>query len=270
MKKTQKTVYYTILILFAMISLYPVVWSVFASFHSDPDILKGEVILTPYTIKNYTEILFDNPMFIRWVLNSVLIAVVGTIVTVTANTMVGYALARINFRFKKVVMLMVLIVMVMPMQALMIPNYVLVNKLGLLNTYFAFWLPTLVNAMYIFMMCQFFKNLPIEVEEAAYIDGLGRWGILYKVAAPMAKPAVMTQTIFIFMGYWNIFQQSILYMQDRSMFSLQHGLQTFQSANTTSWGIVIAGSLISMLPILIIYIFANKQFVTGMSFGGGK
>lgn len=261
---------YICLIGYSIVALYPFIWSLLGSFHSRIDVISGNIIFGQYTLDNFKEILLTDPLFVRWILNSVMIAIVGTTICVTLNTMAGYAISRIKFKGSALFLSIVLTVLVIPGQTLMIPNYLIIKNMGLLNTYTSLILPGAVSATYIYMMSQFFKDFPVEVEEAAVVDGLNRVQIFRRIAVPMARPAIMAQTLFIFISFWNSFQNALLYIQDESKYTLQLGLQSFQSANVSQWQLILAGAMISIIPVLIIYIVGNKYFMEGVTFGGTK
>ncbi len=268
--KTKSTLIYTALVMYALITIFPFFWALLASLHSRADIATGDILFGGYTLTNYISVIKDDPLFLRWIFNTLLIAIVGTTLSVLFNTMAGYAISRIRFKYNSLFLSIVLIVMVIPGQVLMIPNYLLINQMGLLNSYASLIIPSMVSATYIFMMSQFYISFPTEVEEAAYIDGLNRVQIFFKIAMPLAKPAIATQTLFIFIGFWNSFQNALLYIQSPEKYTLQLGLQSFQSANDTQWNLIMAGAMISVVPIVIMYLVLNKYFTEGAKFGGSK
>lgn len=270
MSRTKKLFIYSILITYALITIFPFLWALLASFHSRADIASGNILFTPYTVSNYIKVITDNPLFTKWIFNTLLIALVGTGLNVLFNTMAGYAISRIRFKYNNAFLALIMIVLVIPGQVLMIPNYLLITKFGLLNTYASLIIPSLVSATYIFMMSQFFISFPTEVEEAAYIDGLNRVQIFFKIAMPLAKPAIATQALFIFIGFWNSFQSALLYIQSPEKYTLQLGLQSFQSSNDSQWNLIMSGAIISVVPIVIMYLLLNKYFMEGAKFGGSK
>lgn len=269
-KKSTKIIMYSLLIIYAIVTLYPFAWSLMASFHTRADIVGGNVLsFDNLTFDNY-KIIAGNGTFPRWILNSFFVAIVGTFLNVIFNSMAGYAISRINFKGASAFLWLVLVVLVIPGQVLLIPNYIIMKTFGLLDSYSALILPAAVNATYIFMMSQFFKNFSKDVEEAAYIDGLSRTMIFFKITMPMAKPYVATQALFIFQGFWNEFQKPLLYMQSENMYTLPVGLQSFQTQFASQWNLIMAGSIVSILPMIILYIVLNKYFMEGNNVGGEK
>jgi multiple sugar transport system permease protein len=202
--------------------------------------------------------------------NSLFIAVVGTALNLLFNSMAGYALARLSFPGKKSLFIIILAVLMIPGQVTMIPNFLILKELGWLNTYQGMIVPGMVNATFIFMMRQFFINFPKELEEAAELDGLSKFGTFFKIVLPLAKPALAAQTIFVFMGFWNDFMKPLIVMSDENMFTLTLGLNTFKGQYISYWNYIMAASMVFTLPILLIYAFFNKYFIKGISFTGGK
>lgn len=186
------------------------------------------------------------------------------------NSMAGYALARLSFPGKKSIFMMILAVLMIPGQVTMIPNFLILKELGWLNTYQGMIVPAMVNATFIFMMRQFFINFPKELEEAAELDGLSKFGTFFKVVLPLAKPALAAQAIFVFMGFWNDFMRPLVVMSDTEMFTLTLGLNTFKGQYISYWNYIMAASMVFTLPMLLLYAFFNKYFVKGISFTGGK
>lgn len=273
-KKFIKILIYSILIFYALITLYPFIWTVASSFKPYAEIVSGTFKILPedFTLESYEYLFSKNENFIQWIKNSLFICIVGTTLNIFLNTMAGYSLARIHFRGRNFIFYMILATIMVPAQVLMIPNYLVIKNLGLLNTYAAVILPSAVNATYIFMMRQFFINFPKEVEEAGQIDGLGRMGLFFRIAMPLARTAIATQAIFIFLGLWNEFLKPKMYLTDPSMYTLTIGIQSLTSGsdNATQWDLVLAASVISLVPILIMYIIFNKYFLVGIRMDGEK
>ncbi len=273
-KKNWNWLLYTILIMYTAFTLFPFLWAVSASFKPYSEITSGGLSILPQnpTLNAYKKLIFSNPNFNNWVMNSFYIAITGTIMNIFFNSMAGYALARISFRGRDFVFNLVLATIMVPGQILLIPNYLIIKELGFLDTYTSVILPGAVSATYIFMMRQFFINFPKEVEEAANIDGLGRVGTFFRISLPLAKPALATQAIFIFLGFWNEFLKSKLYLKSPSKYTLTVGIQNMMSqyGPITQWDEVMAASVISLIPILMLYIILNKYFMESVRMDGEK
>lgn len=272
--KLLKVLLYVILITYALFTLFPFLWAVSASFKSYKEITGGGLNIIPkqFTLQAFKVLFLTDENFLRWVFNSFYLCSLVTVANVFFNSMAGYSLARIEFKGKNVIFYIILATIMVPGQILLIPNYLIVKQLGLLNSYSALIFPSAVNASYIFMMRQFYVNFPRVVEEAAEIDGLGRMGVFFKIAMPLAKPAIATMAVFSFLGMWNSFLGPKLYLSDPAKYTLTVGIQTMMSrySGITQWDQVMAASVISLLPILIIYIVLNKYFMQGIRMDGEK
>jgi multiple sugar transport system permease protein len=263
---------YVILGIYAIVTFVPFLWALSASFKPLHEIVSGGMHLIPrhFTLDNYKTILQQEPMFGRWFLNSAIIAVSVTVFNLLFNSLAGYALARIKFPGSTLMFYSILGMIMIPGQLTIIPSYLIIKELGWLNSYQAIIVPMAAQATYIFMMRQFFINFPKELEEAAELDGLGRFGTFFRVVLPLAKPALAAQTIFIFMGAWNEFLKPLMLMSDKAMFTLSVGLNTFKGQYISFWNYIMAASIIMTLPALLIYVFFNRFFVQGITFTGGK
>ncbi|MGG4167665.1 carbohydrate ABC transporter permease [Rossellomorea vietnamensis] len=272
-KKTfSKRLLYIVLIGYAITTLIPFLWALSSSFKTLEEIISGTMNFIPrnFTLDNYKQIFIEQELFPRWLFNSLFIAVVGTALNIIFNSMSGYALARLSFPGKKALFVIILAVLMIPAQVTMIPNYLILKEIGWLNSYQGMIVPAMINATFIFMMRQFFINFPKELEEAAQIDGLSRFGIFFKVVLPLARPALAAQAIFVFMGFWNNFMTPLIVMTDTEMYTLPLGLNTFKGQYVSYWNYIMAASMVFTLPVLLLYAFFNRYFIKGISFTGGK
>lgn len=264
---------YAILITAAVATVYPFLWMVSASFKPLKEIVGGNMsLISPgMSLDNYKYIFGRSSLFPKWFLNSFLVALIGTAVNVFINTMAGYSLSRLTFPGRDQIYHALLVLMMVPSQVLLIPNYLILQKLGMLDSYAALVLPAAANIGNIFLMRQFFMNFPKEVEEAASIDGLGRYARFFRICMPLARPTIATQAIFVFMGFWNEFTKPMLYIKTPSKYTLTLGLQSFSSQDAgTMWHQVMAAACISVFPIIIIYLIFNKYFLVGVRMDGEK
>ncbi|QMV44039.1 carbohydrate ABC transporter permease [Cohnella cholangitidis] len=267
-----RPLFYVLLGIYAIVTFVPFLWALSASFKTLPEIVKGGMSFIPehFTFDNYRTIFRQEPLFVRWFLNSALIAVSITLFNLLFNSMAGYALARIKFPGSTLMFYSILAMIMIPGQLTIIPSYLIIKYLGWLNSYQAIIVPMGAQATYIFMMRQFFISFPKELEEAAELDGLGKFGLFVRVVLPLAKPAIAAQTIFIFMGAWNEFLKPLMLMSDKAMFTLSIGLNTFKGQYISFWNYIMAASIIMTIPALLIYIGFNRFFVKGITFTGSK
>lgn len=275
-QKALKILLYTILIIYAFVTFYPFMWAVAASFKPLAEITSGNLSLWSdnFTLEQY-RYLFDpvsGSLFPQWLMNSIIISVIGTTVNIFLNTMAGYALARLQFPGRQRIYYGILAMMMVPTQVLLIPNYLIIQNLGMMDSFAALILPMAINISNIFMTRQFFLNFPKDVEEAARIDGLSRVGTFFRIVMPLAKPSIATQGVFVFMGFWNNFLSPMLYLKTQSKFTLTVGLQMLQSADQGGqmWNRVMAASILTILPIIVLYIIFNRYFLQGVRMDGEK
>jgi multiple sugar transport system permease protein len=263
---------YTGLFFYAIITFIPFAWALSASFKSLAEIILGGMKFIPqqFTLDNYKRIFLQEPLFGRWLLNSIFVAVCVTGFNLLFNSMAGYALARINFFGNKFWFLLILAILMVPGQITLIPSYLVLKSLGWLNSYQGLIIPNVVNATFIFMMRQFFLSFPKELEEAAALDGLNHWETFLSIVLPLAKPALAAQAIFIFMGSWNNFLTPLIVLSDPEMFTLPLGLNAFKGQYITYWNYIMAASMVLTIPVLVIYAFFNRYFIQGVTFTGGK
>ncbi|MCM3585354.1 carbohydrate ABC transporter permease [Mesobacillus maritimus] len=261
--RTLKTIIYTLLILYSLVTLAPFVWSILTSFKTTAEIAGGGTFFPEtWSLDGYQTIL--ESQFPQWVMNSLFVALLTTVFNIFFNTMAGYALARIDFKGRQVLFSFLLVLIMIPSQVTMIPLYIVISDLGLVDSQWSIIFTTMINIGYIFMMRQFFINFPRDVEEAAAMDGLSRFGTFIRIVLPNAKAAVATQGVFVFMGVWNEFMKPLLFISSPDKYMLTQGLNALSKTfkNSTQWDVIMAGSLLSIIPIFILYIVLNKYFIT--------
>ncbi|WP_071188732.1 carbohydrate ABC transporter permease [Trichormus sp. NMC-1] len=267
-----KILLYLFLSIYALITLIPFLWALSASFKPLSEIISGEPNFIPqnFTLDNYKQIFFQEPLFGRWLFNSIAIALSVTLLNLLLNSMAGYALARLRFVGKSFWFFLILAVLAVPAQITLIPTFLILKAIGWLNSYQGMIVPSMVNATFIFMMRQFFVNFPKDLEEAAQLDGLNTWEIFRDIVLPLAKPALAAQAVFVFMGSWNNFILPLVILFDPEMFTLPLGLNTFKGQYISYWNYIMAASMVFTLPALGIYAFFNRYFIQSVTFTGGK
>ena len=264
---------YIILLLVSAITLYPFLWMLAASFMPLIEILRGGLSLVRpgMSFDNYRFIFGVTAYFPRWFMNSLIVAIIGTILNVILNTMAGYSLSRLEYPGRQKVYYALLALIMIPGQVLLVPNFILITRMGLLDSYAALIIPAMVNIGFIFMMRQFFANFPSDCEEAAYIDGLGRFSCFFRMVMPLARTAIATQAILVFMSFWNEFTRPMLYLRSMELFTLPLGLQQFQSRDAGQmWNQIMAAASVTVVPVVILYLVFNKYFMKGIRTDGEK
>lgn len=207
-------------------------------------------------------------VFARWFFNSFWLAVVNMVTQLFFCSLAAYAFARMRFPGKELIFAFIIASMAIPGAVTLIPGYVFFAKLGWINTYWPLIVPKLVVPFGIFMLTQFFKSIPRELEEAAYIDGASRFRTYWNVAMPLSRPALITLAIIQFQGSWNDFLGPLLYLRDAKLLTLTVGLNFFKTQYAVEWNKILVGSMFNAIPILIIFFIFNKYYMEGASYSG--
>lgn len=214
--------------------------------------------------------LFTTTDAVRWLMNSTIVSVVSIVSHVVLCSLAGYGFARLQFRGRNVGFFMIVATIMIPTQLLMIPTYIMFSKLGLVNTLAAAFVPWLASAFGIFLMRQFFLSIPAEVEEAASLDGANRLQIFLRVVLPLARPAMATLAIFTLLSSWNDLIWPLIAINDDNWFTVQLGIANFQGTRRTQWELLMAGNVVATAPLVLFFLFAQKQFVQTMTMSGLK
>ena len=258
-----------IMMLFGILMIVPVIWMVSTAFKTEAQIWQHNWIPDPFTLENFETVVERIPVF-RMLMNSFIVSITATLGQLLTATLAAYAFARINFFGRNVLFMMFLGTMMIPGTVIIIPLYLIVDSLGLINTYGGLIIPSLVSIFAIFLLRQFFFTIPRDLDESAYIDGASRFRILFQIIVPLSKPAYAALFIFSFMAVWNDFLWPLLVTTGESMRPIQVGLAYFQMGFTMDFGATMAASFIASAPIIIVFLFANKYFVEGITLTGIK
>ena len=258
-------------IFIAFVFLAPFFWSIGVSLQHE-----GKKIITvwdwfkpPYTLENYFNIIFHTAVP-TWTFNSLAIAVVATALTVILSAMAAYAIAKINFKGSSMVFFYFLLGLMIPGEATIVPLFITVNKLQMIDTYAGLILPSIAGSMNMIIMVTFFKGIPNEVIEAVRIDGGGEMTIFFKIILPLSKAVISTVCIFAFIGSWNNYLWPLLCSMSQEKFTLPIGIPTFAGTYTIDYVKPVAAEMVASLPMIIIYIIFERQIVEGISMSGVK
>ena len=260
-----------VLLLVFVVVVFPFLWMVISSFKAEKDIITypPRIFAASYTLEQYQKVFSAIPL-LMYIRNTVIFAFGTTIFSIMLDSMAGYAFARIQFKGRRVLFNIVLLTMMIPFQITMIPLFVQIFKMGLLNTFPGLILPRLTSAFGIFMMRSFFVGLPKDLEEAARIDGMNEVGIFFRIMLPLCKAAMLSLAVFTMMGNWNDLLYPLMLTTTTEMRTRPSGLAMFVGERVTQYGPSIAGSVISMMPLLLMYCFAQKYFIAGIAMSGMK
>lgn len=263
--------YYMISILLAVLALIPFLWMISTSLKSRGALMSIPIEWIPAepTLDAYTEV-FSRFPFLRTIGNSLFISVAFTLITLVSASMAAFAFAKLRFRGSGVILSIYIATMMIPTQVTMIPLFVVMNRLGLIDSYASVILPSMFKPFAVFLLVQQMKTIPNDYLDAARIDGAGLFHIYFRVALPLCIPTLATLAVTTFMESWNDYLWPLLMLTDRNKMTLPIALSTLNGQYNTEYNVLMAGSLISMIPIIIIYIAAQKQFKAGLMAGGIK
>ncbi|NTU81933.1 MAG: carbohydrate ABC transporter permease [Chloroflexales bacterium] len=256
----------------AVLFLIPLLWMISSSLKPDYAIfaVPPQLIPNPPRWANYPEALTFVP-FGRYTLNTLIISAVTIVGHLLSCTVVAYAFARLHAPGRDALFLVVLATMMLPYPVTMVPLYVLFQSLGWINTFLPLTVPAFFGSpLYIFLLRQFFLTLPIDLEDAARIDGANTAQIIWHVILPLSRPALATVAIFTFQSTWNDFLAPLIYLQNPQNYTVTLGLQFFRTSYTTSWAYLMAASLVTVLPVVIVFLLAQRLFIEGIALTGMK
>ncbi|HEY3611020.1 MAG TPA: carbohydrate ABC transporter permease [Pseudonocardiaceae bacterium] len=265
-----------LLLVGALIFLYPFVIQIASSFKSESDAAADPLspIPHPATVANSFAKLFNGSTdFPLWTFNSLVVTLFVTGGRVLLDSLAGYALARLRFPGRKLLFAGVIAVMAVPPVVLLIPKFLVLNQIGIYDTYSAMVLPLLADAAGIFIMKQFFESIPVSVEEAARIDGAGPFRMYWSVVLPMAKPALITLTILSFQGSWNEFTNVLVAVQNPNLYTLPRGLADLVSGSLgagTQYPLKLSAALLATIPVAVVFVLFQRHFVRGGNEGVDK
>jgi raffinose/stachyose/melibiose transport system permease protein len=263
---------YGVLVFFALFAILPFFWMWSAAFRKS-----REIFLDPFglpTSLDFTNLInaWTVGRFNTYIINSLIVTIPTVIGVVALSSLAGYALARYQFRGRSIVFYMFLVGVTVPFQSIMIPLYYNLRDLNLLGTYWAMILPAtgLGMSFGVFLMQAFFRGLPDEIADAGRVDGCNEFQAFFSIMLPLARPAISSLIVFQFMWSWNAFLMPLLYLQSESLRTLPLGLMFFQGRYTSDYGLLAAGVTISTVPLIVVYMIFQKQFIQGLTAGAVK
>ncbi|HUX88145.1 MAG TPA: carbohydrate ABC transporter permease [Chloroflexota bacterium] len=263
---------YTMLVVMTALLMFPFVWMVSTALRPSGYDFDTSLIPRPHIAFENFGLAWNYPdtMFPQYTINSVIIAVVGTCLSVVLNTLSGFAFSKFSFRGRDVLFLLVIATMMIPFQVIMIPVYVTLATLGLVNTYWGVILPSTASPFGIFLMRQFIQSIPNELLDAARIDGTSELGIFTWIVVPLAMPAISVFAILHFVFLWNDYLLPLLVMNRQEMYTLQLGIKGFMTEYQAKWNFLMAMTLVSLIPTVAVFLFFQKYFVRGIAMTGLK
>lgn len=266
---------YVLLLVICIVFLFPLAWALACSIKPEAEILSYPPKWIPDTLtfSNYTTVLEKYP-YLSWGMNSLITAILGTLMILFLSSLAAYALGRFEFRGRKLIYGTIVTMLLIPIQAYMIPLYLMCAKINLLNTYAAIIFPSAANVTSIFILTSFFRGLPRELEEAARIDGCSEFTIFLKIMLPLSKPALSTVTILTFISNWNSFLWPMIAIRSDKMLTLPVGIAQFMgSVNSNAqfqYGTALAACCMAIIPTMIVFLLLQRYFVEGIATSGIK
>lgn len=267
-----KIITYVILIIIALLMIIPFLWMLSASIKADREVFQMDpfrFIPEVPRFNNYTKIWTKIP-FAKFVGNTVFLTIIVTALQLLTSSFAAYAFAKLDFKFKNALFLAYISTIAMPWQVYMVPQFIMMRKMGLNDKLLAIIFLQAFSAFGVFMMKQFYADIPDELCEAARIDGMSEYGIYLKIMLPLSKPALSTLTIFTFVATWNDYLGPLIYLKSQSKKTIQLGLKMFISQYSSDYGLIMAGSVLSLIPVLVVFLCLQKYFVEGVATTGLK
>ena len=272
-KKNARTIlYHAFVVIFGLIMIDPVIWMILSSFKTKSEILGANAPFLPTTWvwENYTNGWkgAGQYTFATYFKNSIIISVLATLGTVISSAMVSYSLARVKFKGRKFWFTCMILTMLLPGQVLMIPQYIIWNNLGLVGTFVPMILPKFLGVpFFIYMMMQFIKGLPKELDEAAMIDGCNRYQIFSKVILPLLGPSIITTIVIQFYWVWDDYMGPLLYLTKPGLYTVSYAIKNFADVQGTNFGPMFAMSTLSLIPVFLLFLFFNRYLMDGVTAG---
>jgi pectin-derived oligosaccharide transport system permease protein len=266
---------HVLIIALAAVMLYPPVWMLVSAFKpsqlifSEPGLIPRQITFDNW-VQGWTALGIP---FSRFFLNSAVIAVLSVIGNLLSCSLAAYAFARLQFRFKPVLFALMLGTIMLPFQVVLVPQYILFHELGWTNTILPLVVPKFlaVDAFFVFLLVQFIRGLPRELDDAATVDGCGPFGVFWRIIFPLLRPALAVTAVFTFIWTWNDFLGPLIYLTDTDNYTVPIALNAFlDSTGTSNWGAMFAMSILSLVPLFLVFAFAQKQLVQGIATTGLK
>ncbi|MCZ7602137.1 MAG: carbohydrate ABC transporter permease [Melioribacteraceae bacterium] len=271
LKLSKSIIKHIVIYALAFVTLVPFIWMILTSLKDMSEIFvyPPQFFPSEFKFENY-KLAFEAAPFGRYYFNSLFVAFTVTLGQLITCSMAAFAFARMQFPGRNILFYLFLGTMMIPYNVTMIPSFLVLYWLGWIDTYYALIVPGLASAFGTFLLRQFFITIPKELEEAAFIDGATKLQVLWKIIVPLAKPALATLAIFTFMGVFNDFIWALIVLNSEDMQTVQLGLAIFRDRYLTQWDLLMAGSVTAVLPILIVFFFAQKYFIQGITLSGLK
>jgi multiple sugar transport system permease protein len=271
-QQVEKVLGYATLIAVTLILVLPLYWmfSTALKTQNQTFALPPEWVPNPAQWNNFERV-FEEVPFDKFIINTFIIVGLNIVGELFAVTLVAYGFARVRFPGRSILFLVMLSTLMIPYHVTLVPRFIMFSKLGMIDTYYPLVLPAFTGSSFlIFLVRQYMMSIPFELDEAAFIDGANRFDVFWRIILPLSRPALVLVVVFTFVWTWNDFLQPLIYLNDPNKFTVSLGLSFFQGARETDWNLLMAGSLLATIPPLLMFFFAQKQLIGGISIEGLK
>lgn len=268
---SRRVITYSVLTILSIFYIFPVVWVVISSFKGPSELYRWPptVFPTDFTLSNFT-LAFEKGNFGVFFLNSTLVAITSTLLLLLINSMAGYALAKYRFRGATFILIAFIATLMIPLEVIMIPIFKVISMVGLYNSLWGIIIPPAATPTGVFLMRQYLLTVPDDLLEAARMDGASEWRIYWRIILPIAKPILAVLSIFSFMWRWDDFLWPLIVINDPKRYTIQLALSNFIGQYDVDWGSLLAMKVVSMIPVLVVFLIFQKYFVRGMITSGVK
>ena len=269
--KVKNILWYVILLSFSLIFVLPIIWIFISSLKTSNEIFSWPPTILPneVTFSNYITA-FSKGNFVTYFKNSIFVAVAATALTLLINSMAGYALAKFDFKGNKVIFFLFIATLMIPLQVIMVPIFIVLRNLGLYNSLWGIIIPPAATPTGVFLVRQYMTTIPDEVLESARIDGASEWRIFSMIILPLSKPVLTALTIFSFMWRWNDFLWPFVVLSTESKYTIQVAIANFVGQFSVDWNSLLAMNIVAMIPVLLVFLFFQRYFVKGIAMSGMK
>lgn len=275
--KSVKDIFFTIvknglLIIFALLMIYPLIWLFISAFKTSEDFFQNPFLLPSEWILDNIIDAWNIAHLGKAMINSIIVTVSATCLTVFVGALTAYALSRFSFKLKGLLMAFFLLGLLIPIHSTLVPLFIMMNKIGMLNTYWALIFPYTAFELpiAIFLATAYMSTIPKDLEESAYIDGSGYWGVFFRMMLPLSTPILFTVAILSFLRYWNEFVFALVFINDSSLKTLPLSLAMFSDGYTTNYGLTMGAMAVAVVPTIIMYVIFQEQIMKGMMAGAVK
>jgi len=264
-----RMVWMLVALVLALMTILPLLYMVSIGFKTPADMFQPSLMPKAPTLNNYVYVLTQVP-FVRYLINTFVISAVVTAVALLFHSMAGYALARLRFPGRETIFILIFSTFLVSLPVIIVPLFILVRSMGMLNSYAGIIVPSIFNAFGIFLLRQYYLSLPREIEEAAVIDGAGYWRIYWSIILPLSRPILSALAILFFLANWNSFLWPLTVSSDQNLWVVQVGIANFKSQYSASWNYIMAASTIVAAPMLILFVIFQKQIMESIKTSGLK